>query len=291
MSVRAFAGVRAMLVASLMLLCGVGLSPGAAHASGFGEADTFWAPSQEDSQRKVDHSGWQAFLDKYTVVTGQPGQVLVRYGAVTTEDRQALRAYLRSLEAVPVRQLPRREQLPFWVNLFNAQVVSLVLDHYPLESVRDIRFSWWRSGPWSEPLLRIEGRELSLDDIADSILRPLWRDSRIHYVLCRASLTSPNLPRTALTATTTPAALETAARDYVNHPRAVHQSGDTWRLSSLYDWYDDDFGNSFLEVKASIVLFAGPELTTRLKKLKEADYAYDWRLNDAVPAVTGIAGQ
>jgi hypothetical protein len=256
-------------------------------ARAFGAADTFWAPSREDSPRSVDHSAWQAFLDRYTTVTGQSDQVLVRYGAVTPQDRQALRAYLRSLESVPVRQLPRREQLPFWVNLFNAQVVSVVLDHYPLESIRDVRFGWWRSGPWSEPLVRVEGKALSLDDIADHILRPLWRDSRIHYVLHRGSLGSPDLPRLALTAANAPEVIEAAARTFINHPRAVSDTEDGWMLSSVYDWYDDDFGTIFLEVKAAIMLFAGPELTRRLKTLKEADYAYDWRLNDATPSGHG----
>lgn len=278
------------IVGLMCLFFGCFPSPPAA-ARAFGDADTFWAPSQEDSPRSVDHSAWQAFLDRYTMMAGPSNQVLVRYGAVTPQDRQALRAYLRSLEAVPVRQLPRREQLPFWVNLFNAQVVSVVLDHYPLGSIRDVRFGWWRSGPWSEPLLRVEGKALSLEDIADHILRPLWRDSRIHYVLNRGSLGSPDLPRLALTAANAPAVVEAAARGFVNHPRAVTVTGDQWTLSSVYDWYDDDFGNSFLEIKAAIMLFAGPELTRRLKTLKDADYAYDWRLNDATPAGAGSIAQ
>lgn len=279
-----------MIIGLMCLFSGYFSAPLAA-AGAFGEADTFWAPSQEDSPRSVDHSAWQAFLDRYTTPTGPSDQVLVRYGAVTPQDRQVLRAYLRSLEAVPVRQLPRREQLPFWVNLFNAQVVSLVLDHYPLDSIRDVRFGWWRSGPWSEPLLRVEGKALSLEDISDHILRPLWRDNRIHYVLSRGSLGSPDLPVQALTSSNAPAVLEGAARRFVNHPRAAAVSGDGWVLSSIYDWYDDDFGNSFLEMKGAIMLFAGPELTRRLKTLKKADYAYDWQLNDATPAGTGTIAQ
>ena len=121
------------------------------------------------------------------------------YAAVTQADRTALKTYLKDLQAVRVTTLPRRAQMPFWINLYNALTVEVILDNYPVKSIRDIKSGLFSSGPWSTELVRVEGHDLSLDDIEHEILRPIWKDKRIHYAVNCASIGCPNLAAKAYT--------------------------------------------------------------------------------------------
>src|SRR5918995_1713703 len=121
--------------------------------------DPFWAEHDPGSSIVLDHSDWGRFLAAY-VRTDPMGVNWVAYGAVTPEDRAALQAYLDRLYATPTPKLARPEQLAFWVNLYNARTVALILDHYPVASIRDIKFTPFAIGPWSEPLLQVQGRPL-----------------------------------------------------------------------------------------------------------------------------------
>jgi hypothetical protein len=161
-------------------------------------------------------------------VTEHPSGIhRVRYGSVTPDDRKALGDYLRALEGTEVSGLGREEQKAYWINLYNALTVMVVLDRYPVGSIRDIDISpgLFRRGPWGAKLLTIQGRKVSLDDIEHRILRPLWKDSRIHYAVNCASLGCPNLQPEAYTRANTESLLEKGAREFVNHPRGVRLEG------------------------------------------------------------------
>lgn len=202
-------------------------------------------------------------------------------------DRSALDGYLKRLSTVPVNQLARPEQLAFWINLYNARTVALVLDRYPVNSIRDIKFKLFALGPWSERLLEVAGRKLSLNDIEHGIIRPLWRDPRIHYALNCAALGCPDLRKSAYSGADIEAALEEAARDYVNDPRGM-RFDDRGRLtvSKIYLWYEEDFGRSVDGVLAHLRRYADPGLAARLHGRERVDdYAYDWSLNDAARAL------
>src|ERR671919_287842 len=183
--------------------------------------DPFWAEHDPGSSIELDHSDWGRFLAAY-VRTDPMGVNWVAYGAVTPEDRAALQAYLDRLYATPTPKLARPEQLAFWVNLYNARTVALILDHYPVASIRDIKFTPFAIGPWSEPLLQVQGRPLSLNDVEHGIVRPIWQDARVHYVLNCAAAGCPNLGRHEYTGRTIGRAMDEAARAYVNDRRGVH---------------------------------------------------------------------
>ena len=120
-------------------------------------------------------------------------------------------------------QLNQSEQFAYWVNLYNAKTVDLVVAHYPVRSIRDIGISGLlATGPWGKKVVRVEGVDLSLDDVEHKILRPLWRDPRIHYAVnCASAGRCPNLARSAYTGASLEAMLKVAARDYVNSPRGA----------------------------------------------------------------------
>jgi hypothetical protein len=155
---------------------------------------------------------------------------------------------------------------------------------YPVASIRDIDISpdWFSNGPWNAKLRAIEGEAVSLNDIEHRILRPIWRDPRIHYGVNCASIGCPNLRAQAFTAANAEALLASGARDYVNHPRGARIEDGRLIVSSAYVWFAEDFGGDDAGVIAHLRRYARPELRAALAEVDEiGDFVYDWRLNDA----------
>ena len=120
-----------------------------------------------------------------------------------------------------------------------------------------------------------------LDDIEHRILRPIWRDPRIHYAVNCASIGCPNLRREAATAANSEAYLEAAARDYVNHPRGSRIENGRLVVSSIYEWFQEDFGGGDGGVISHLRNYADPGLSASLEQVGEiSDHDYDWALND-----------
>jgi hypothetical protein len=242
-----------------------------------------WQAHDPNSQLTVDHSPLQGFLNRFLV--RRPREInLVRYRAVDSAARGRLKEYLGSLSRVGVSRLNRNAQRAFWINLYNAVTVDLVLDHYPVKSIREINISpgWFSRGPWGAKRVRVENIGVSLDDIEHRILRPIWRDPRLHYALNCAAMSCPGLLETAFTAKNAEALLIRAARRYVNHPWGVRIRGGKLKLSSLYFWYRSDFGATDAAVIGHLRKYARPGLARRLAREKTfQDGGYDWSLNES----------
>lgn len=267
------------ILTALALLC---LSQAAIAAP---DADLwpYWQAHDPESTQRVDHGAWADFLDAY-LVEDESGVNLVRYGAVTDADRQALDRYIQRLAGTRVTALARDEQFAYWVNLYNALTVQVVLDHYPVDSIRDIDISpgWFSSGPWDKALITVEDRTLTLNDIEHRILRPIWRDPRIHYAVNCASMSCPNLLPRPYRADDLEACLDRQARSYINHPRGARFEDGELVASKIYDWYQEDFGGTEAGVIEHLAGHAEPALRERLESAGDVDdYAYDWSLNDA----------
>jgi hypothetical protein len=231
----------------------------------------------------IDHAAWARFLERH-LVRGADGVNQIAYGRVPEADRAALGAYLARLAAVPISTFARPEQMAYWINLYNALTVQVVLDHYPVDSIRDIRISpgWFSTGPWGKKLITVEGEALSLDDIEHRILRPIWRDPRIHYAVNCASIGCPNLQPEPFAGARIEEQLDAAAREFVNGGRALWVEGRDLRVSSIYRWFQEDFGADDPAVIAHLRHWAGPELAARLDGISRIrGHDYDWRLNDA----------
>jgi hypothetical protein len=238
-----------------------------------------WTAHDPASKAGIDHGPWDRFLAAY-VTKNTDGVNLMTYGRVGEADAQALDAYIGGLAAVPISRHTRPRQLAYWINLYNALTVKLILDHYPVDSIRDIAPSLFSFGPWDEDLIQVEGQPLSLNDIEHGILRPIWRDARIHYAVNCAAIGCPNLLRRAFRADTAEELLEMAAHANVNHPRGFHFDGDSLIVSSIYVWYQEDFGDSDLGVIAHLNRYAGPGTAARLERAKRLyGHAYEWGLN------------
>jgi hypothetical protein len=136
-------------------------------------------------------------------------------------DRRTLTDYIAKLEAIPISKYDRREQFAYWVNLYNALTLEVVLGHYPVESILDVDISpgLFADGPWDKKLIEVEGQAISLNGIEHRILRLIWRGPRIHYAVNCASIGCLNLQAKAFTSDNADKLMDNAARAYVNHPR------------------------------------------------------------------------
>lgn len=246
-----------------------------------------WDASDENSVARIDHTAWQEILNGYLRVHDS-GVNRFDYGALKANagDFAKLASYLASLQSLDSRDYSRAEQKAYWINFYNALTVQVVADAYPVKSIKDISESLLGSlgifgGPWDDVHAKVAGRDLTLNNIEHGILRPIWRDNRIHYAVNCASYGCPNLCPTAFTADNAEELLDAGARAYVNHPRGVEFMDDDFIIiSSIYKWYAADFGGTEKSVIEHLVKYADEALAARLRKFAgSVDYEYDWSLN------------
>ena len=199
-------------------------------------------------------------------------------------EKKNLQAYLHDMQSINPLNFNKAEQKAYWINLYNSLTVNLILNNYPLKSITKLGDSIFSFGPWDDDMAKINGVELSLNDIEHTILRPIFKDPRIHYAVNCASYSCPNLAGQAFTSSNTQQLLESGARDYVNHVRGVSFEGEDLLMSSIYHWYKDDFGGEDKSLLAHFKQYALPELKAKLIKFERSDgdieHSYDWALNE-----------
>lgn len=240
-----------------------------------------WSQSAKPPGQVVDHQPWTAFLSRH-VRTDAEGVNRVAYARVSSRDRAALDRYLAALQQVRPERLTRDQQLAYWINLYNALTVDVVLDAYPVASIRDITDSPLPVGPWNQPVARVAGQSLTLNDIEHRIIRPIFDEPRIHYALNCAAAGCPNLMARAWTARTLEADLAAAEYAYVHDPRGL-RFDEQGRLvaSKIYAWFREDFADTPEGVLDYLRSVAGPDLKAQLAATRRiARYDYDWSLND-----------
>lgn len=240
-----------------------------------------FAAARTTTRAHVDYAVWDTFLKKY-VQQDTRGINRVAYGSVTGADRARLHRFLAELAMTDVNELTRDQQLAFWINLYNAQTVEVILDNYPVGSIREINDGFLSFGPWDRPVTEVNSQSLTLNDIEHRIIRPVFNEPRIHYALNCAAFGCPNLLDRAWRATTLEIDLDAAERAYVNNFRGVRvgRNGDLI-LSKIYIWFQEDFGANEAEVLQRLQGAAEPELAASLATRSQViRYDYDWTLNE-----------
>lgn len=237
-----------------------------------------WGRFAAETGRAVDHGAWDAFLACY-LRPGTDGVNRVAYAEAAQADPAMLRPYLAALEAVDPATLAKDEQMAFWINLYNAATVDLILQRPTVKSIRDL--GPLTLGPWDNRIVGVNGSRLSLNDVEHGILRPVWKDVRIHYAVNCASIGCPNLAARAYTAERLEAMLEQAAADFINHPRGFARIDGKLRASSIWKWYASDWG-SVGGILDHARRYARRQSATLLEGADRIDrYDYDRKLNAA----------
>lgn len=243
-----------------------------------------WLKNNPSSSKKIDHQLFQVFLDTY-LQKPKEGLALVDYQHVNIKTRKQLQTYLNAMSHISISQYNRKEQLAYWLNVYNALVINTILKHYPISSIQKINISpgLFSQGPWEAKLMTIENTPLSLNDIKDRIVRPIWNNERTLYAMNDGSIGAPNLYKTVFKSTMLEAQLNQQTRDYINCMRGVQVIQGKLVASELYQWYEQDFGHDKQAVIQHLKLYASPALLKQLDTIQTIDtYTYNWHLNTSV---------
>jgi len=198
-------------------------------------------------------------------------------GTKSSGDDRIVREYIAHLTAQNPDTMSPAEATAYWSNLYNAETVRLIIDNYPVKSIRKIGGF---SGPWKKTTVVVNGKEISLNDIEHEILRKKYPSPYIHYMVNCASIGCPNLSNKLWKASTLEADQKAAADAYINSPRGVAITGNKLELSSIFKWFKEDFGGT-AGLLPHIRKHAGPELAAAIDGgAKIGGYAYDWNLNE-----------
>jgi hypothetical protein len=233
---------------------------------------TLGLPDKGSAAGPVDHSLFNDLLRIY-VKNGE-----VSYAGFKKEEAK-LDRYLALLEQTNVQQLPRDDQFAFYINAYNAWTIKLILSEYPgIESIWDLG-NIIRT-PWKKEICRLNGSVVSLDHIEHTVLRPTFKDPRVHFAINCASKGCPPLRPEAYEGNKLDQQLDDAARIFVNDPKYTRLDGKKLYVSKIFKWFDDDFNNDvfgFIMAYAEGALKAGLEGRREDVKIKYLDY--DWALN------------
>ena len=221
-----------------------------------------------------DHSPFTALLGQYVDEAGW-----VDYQGLQSKESE-LNGYIDSLADAPFDAMGRDEKLALLINGYNAFTLRLILDHYPIDSIRSIP----DKDRWNAERWKLGGRTLSLNDIEHKEIRPKFEEPRIHFALVCASVGCPPLRQEAFTGAKLDAQLEEQTRYALSHDRWLQYEPGSNRvqLTALFDWYGGDFKQAAGSVLGFVSRYA-PEVKAALDagtKLKIEHMDYDWSLNE-----------
>lgn len=262
---------------SILLFIGTAL----AHASFHKSLWPTWEVNNPLSKETISHQLWQEFLNKH-VSTNDEKINLVDYGNLNQHDLDSLKEYIKYLSQIDISHYNRQEQLAYWLNLYNALTVQTVANYYPVANIQEINISpgLFSVGPWGANLITINAIPLSLDDINNRIIRPIWNDPRTHYALNNATIGAPNLNKQAYLGSLIEEQLNDSASAYINSFRGAQVIEGKLIISKIYDWYEEDFGGTKKDVIKHLLQFAKEPLRSQLKHTNTIDsYIYNWHIN------------
>jgi len=231
----------------------------------------------------VSEASSSAFDDSY----GTYGKVLslcVRDGLVDyrglKSDPGDLEAYLESTAKVTRKDFeswPEYEQLAFLINLYNARTLELIVDNYPVKSIRDIGSGG--KGPWDEPVVALFGETITLNSLEHGIIRKNYKEPRIHFALVCAAVGCPPLLDEPYLADKLDNQLEARTKEFLSDPKknSVDRGNKIIRLSPLFEWYAEDFKAEAGSVPGFLKKYYENE---PFKGYIIVYTDYDWSLND-----------
>lgn len=221
------------------------------------------------------HELWDQLLKKHVKPNG-----LVDYKGFI-KDKPQLEKYLNSLSnnAPDRKTWSKNEQLAYWINAYNAFTVKLIVDNYPVESIRDL-------GPklkiplikdvWHYKFFSIGGQESSLDEIEHGILRKEFNEPRIHFAINCASISCPPLKNEAYVASKIDQQLDQSAREFINNPKYNKISKDEVQISSIFSWFKGDFTK-----KGSLIDYLNKYSKVKISSNAKVNHLdYNWSLNE-----------
>jgi len=236
---------------------------------------TLWGTvlfATETSKETINHILFDRLLEKH-VKDG-----FVDYRGLKQNEAK-LEEYLRVLEKVNPEKLSRDDQFAFYVNAYNAWTIKLILTGYPgVKSIKEL--GGFFKSPWKKKICRIGGEVITLDHIEHDILRPRFKDPRVHFAVNCASKDCPPLREEAYRGSILDKQLDDAAKRFLNDSKKNYLDGKKLYASKIFEWFGDDFDNRVVKF---FLKYAQGDLKKNLLKNQdeiEVKYLdYDWSLN------------
>ena len=220
----------------------------------------------------VDNSIYGKLLKKYV----RDGKV--NYAGFKAEEA-TLDRYLKILENVDPEKLSRNEQFAFYANTYNAWTIKLILNGYPgVASIKDL--GTLLKSPWKKEIVRIDGGVISLDHVEHKILRPRYKDPRVHFAINCAAKSCPPLRPEPFSGNILDRQLDDSTRSFINDPKSFKLEDNKLYVSRIFKWFAEDFNEDvigfFLKYSTGNL---NEELEANSNRIKVKYLPYDWSLN------------
>lgn len=212
----------------------------------------------------LEHELWSELLAKHVSKSGK-----VNYKSFV-KDTVKLKKYISYLaKNTPSKNTAKNEKLAYWINLYNALTVDLIVRHYPIKSIKDIK------NPWKKRLWEAANLNYNLDEIEHGILRKM-NEPRIHFAIVCASISCPKLQNQAYTADLLETQLIKATKEFLADNTKNEISKNELKLSKIFKWFSKDF-----ETNGSVINFLNQYTTIKIYKDAKINYKdYNWNLNE-----------
>ncbi len=227
------------------------------------EAVTAPKPPQRVAQSRPMHKFFNYLLENYVSTDGS-----VNYRGIKGE-MPRLDNYIGELQRFPPKEdWTRDEQLAYWINAYNAFTIKLILNHYPTTSITNID----GGKPWDTKWIELDGKSLSLNDIENVIIRPQFKEPRIHFAVNCAAKSCPPLANLAYTKDNLESLLELRTSAFINDPAYNDLTGKSAKVSKIFEWYGEDFGD--------VAQYLNRYMRMKRPPITKVEYQeYDWSLN------------
>jgi len=225
----------------------------------------FIAVSGQDNIYKT----WDEILSKNVSNKGK-----VNYQGILAEKEQ-FNEYLKLISKTkPASNSTKEEIMSYWINVYNAYTVKLIIENYPLNSIMDLKFEG--KSAWDYDFITINGQTMTLNYIEHEILRKTYKDPRIHFAVNCASVSCPRLLNHAFTAQNLLENLEKLTGDHINNSNFNKLAANKIEISELFNWYKADF-----EQNESVIGFLNKYSKVKITESAEISYLpYNWNLNE-----------
>lgn len=226
-----------------------------------------------DSQ-PISHDLWNDLMQKHINADGW-----LDYQGIIN-DSAKFNEYLQLLNSnhPNPKTWTRDERLAYWINAYNAYTVELILKHYPVESIKDIKKGVpFVNSVWDIDFIEIQGVTYSLNNIEHGILRAKFNEPRIHFAINCASYSCPVLRSEAFVADRIEEQLKSSTIDFLTDERRNKITENSPGISSIFKWFKGDFTK-----EGSLLEFLQKHSPTPISNDADIEFLdYDWRLNDS----------
>ncbi len=219
----------------------------------------------QDIKEHISHGTWDSLLSKHVNSEGK-----VNYDAFKS-DLDKLDNYLKLIgDNEPKSDWSQTEKKAFWLNAYNAWTIKLVLERYPVNSIKDVS-----AKPWDKRFIKIGANMHSLNDIENKIIRRQFKDARIHFAVNCAAISCPKLSNMAFTVSNVEKELDRLTKAFFKTGN-VNLDEKSAQLSKIFEWYADDFIEESQSVLKFVEEYSG---MTFHSKVKVSYLDYNWKLN------------